>query len=173
MVKLRLRRKGKKGYPVYDIVAVDVRARRDGAFIEKVGFYNPNTEISTFNFKHDRAIYWLRTGAQPTNIVRRLLSYDGVLLHNALLYKGKSESEISAELEKHREIVKARYIRRKKLRVKRAENKIKAEEEAKRKAEEEAQAAEKAAAEATEAAETEAPAEATEEAPAEAEAATE
>lgn len=162
MVKLRLRRKGKKGYPVYDIVAVDVRARRDGAFIEKVGFYNPNTEISTFNFKHDRAIYWLRTGAQPTNIVRRLLSYDGVLLHNALLYKGKSESEIAAELEKHREIVKARYIRRKKLRVKRAENKIKAEEEAKRKAEEET----KAAAEATET-------EATEGTPAEADTATE
>ncbi len=163
MVKLRLRRKGKKGYPVYDIVAVDVRARRDGAFLERVGFYNPNTEISSFNFKHDRAIYWLRNGAQPTNIVKRLLSYDGVLLHNALLFKGKSESEIAAELEKHRETVRARYLRRKELRVKRAANKLKAEAEAKKKAEaEEAAAAE---------AEAETPAEEAAEAAAEAEAA--
>ena len=149
MVKLRLRRKGKKGYAVYDIVAVDSRGRRDGAYLEKIGFYNPNTEISTFNFQHDRAIYWLNVGAQPTDIVGKLLSYDGVLLHRALLSRGMTEEAIAPEIEKHREIVRARYIRRKQLRIKRKENKI-------RKAAEEAAAAAKTA----ENTEVEAPAEA-------------
>lgn len=154
MVKLRLRRKGKKFHPVYDVVAVNGRARRDGAYLERLGYYDPNTAVSTIKINHERAIYWLRNGAQPTDIVRRLLSYDGILLRNALMFKGKSESEINGEIEKHREIVKARYERRKKLRVKRAERKIKEEEEAKKKAEAEAvaakEAAEKAAAEETE-----------------------
>lgn len=155
MVKLRLRRKGKKFHPVYDIVAVDIRARRDGAYLERLGYYDPHTQTSTIKINPERAIYWIRNGAQPTDIVKRLLSYDGVLLRNALQYKGKSEEEINAEVEKHREIVKARYTRRKQLRVKRADRKIKAEEEAKRKAAEEAEAA-KAAAAAEAAANTEA-----------------
>lgn len=160
MVKLRLRRKGKKFHPVYDIVAVDNRARRDGAFLERLGYYDPNTEISTIKVDHQRAIYWLRCGAQPTDIVRRLLSYDGVLLRNAMELKKRDEAEISAEVEKHKEIVKARYIRRKKLRVQRAENKVKAELEAKKRAEQEAaEAAAKAAADAEAAAPAETPAE--------------
>ena len=153
MVKLRLRRKGKKGYPVYDIVAVDSRARRDGAYLEKIGYYNPNTAISSFKFEHARAIYWLSVGAQPTDIVEKLLSYDCVLLHKALLSRGMNEEEIIPELEKHREIVRARYIRRKQLRIKRKENKIKAE--AAKKAAEEAAA--NAAVEAASAVESETP----------------
>ncbi len=132
MVKLRLRRKGRAHHPVYDIVAVDQRARRDGAFIEKVGFYDPNTQPNTIRFNPERCIYWMNVGAQPTNVVRLLLSYEGVLLRRALEFKGKTEEEINAEVEKHRNVVKARYDRQRDLRKKRKEAKAKAEAEAKK-----------------------------------------
>lgn len=131
MVKLRLRRKGRIHNPVYDIVAVDVRVKRDGGYIERVGFYDPNNKPSVIRFEADRAIYWLNNGAQPTNRVQHLLSYEGVLLRRALQFKGKTEEEIEAEVEKHKQVAKARYDRRAALRKKRKEDKIKAEEEAK------------------------------------------
>lgn len=140
MVKLRLRRKGRKAHAVYDVVAVDGRKRRDGAYIERVGFYDPNTNPNTIQINHDRAIYWLNVGAQPTDVVNRLLSYDGILLRRALQFKGKAEEEINAEIDKHKSVVAARYDRRAKLRVERKIAKIKAEEDAK-KAEEAAAAA--------------------------------
>ncbi len=149
MVKLRLRRKGRIHHPVYDIVAVDGRSRRDGAFLERLGYYDPHANSKTIKLNHERAVYWLNVGAQPTNVVRLLLSYDGVLLRRALMFKGKSEEEIGVEIEKHRKVAADRYKRRKELRVRRRENKIKAELEAKAKAEkeaEEAKAAEAAAA---------------------------
>jgi small subunit ribosomal protein S16 len=117
---------------VYDIVAVDQRARRDGAFLEKVGFYDPNTQPNTINFKPERCIYWLNVGAQPTHTVRLLMSYEGVLLRRALQFKGKTEEEINAEVAKHAQVVQARYDRQRDLRKKRKEAKIKAEEEAKK-----------------------------------------
>ncbi|MBP3228455.1 MAG: 30S ribosomal protein S16 [Bacteroidaceae bacterium] len=79
-VKLRLQRRGHKGYAFYSIVAADSRAPRDGRFIEKVGTYNPNTDPSTVDLKFDRALYWLEVGAQPTDTVRSILSREGVLL---------------------------------------------------------------------------------------------
>ncbi len=151
MVKLRLRRKGRIHNPVYDIVAVDVRVKRDGGYIERVGFYDPNTTPSKVNFEADRAIYWLNNGAQPTERVKLLLSYEGVLLRRALQFKGKSEEEILSDVEKHKQIAKARYERRAKLRVERKAAKIKAEQDAKN-----APAVEEAPAAAEEAPETEA-----------------
>lgn len=127
MVKLRLRRKGSKHHPVYDIVAVDARAKRDGAFLERLGYYDPNTTPSTFKIDHSRAIYWLNVGAQPTLVVHNILSYDGVLLRRALVFKGKPEEEINESVEKHKQIAKARYMRRKDLRKKRVAAKKKAE----------------------------------------------
>ncbi len=127
MVKIRLRRKGKRHYPVYDIVVVDARVKRDGKFIERLGFYNPNTQPSTIQVDSDRAIYWLNQGAQPTDVVRNLLSYEGVLLKRHLQFKNKTAEEIEEILRKHKEIVLARYWRRKELRKKREENKKKAE----------------------------------------------
>lgn len=151
MVKLRLRRKGRIHNPVYDIVAVDVRVKRDGGYIERVGFYDPNKTPSKVNFEADRAIYWLNNGAQPTERVKLLLSYEGVLLRRALQFKGKSEEEILSDVEKHKQIAKARYERRAKLRVERKAAKIKAEQDAKN-----APAVEEAPAAAEEAPETEA-----------------
>lgn len=78
--KIRLQRHGRKGYPVYSIVAADVRAPRDGKFIEKLGVYNPNTHPATVDLNFERALYWLEVGAQPTTIARHILSSEGVML---------------------------------------------------------------------------------------------
>ena len=131
MVKLRLRRKGAKHHPVYDIVAMDGRAKRDGAFLERLGYYDPNTNPSTFKINHDRAIYWLGVGAQPTLVVHNLMSYDGVLLRRQLQFKGKPTEEIETLVEKHKQVALARYARRKDLRKKRIIAKKKAEAAAK------------------------------------------
>ena len=170
MVKLRLRRKGRTHYPIYDIVAVDGRSRRDGAFLERLGYYDPHQKPSTIKVDHERALYWLSVGAQPTDTVRLLLSYDGVLLRRAMGFKGKSAEEIESMVEKHKETVKARWARKKVQRADRIVRRLKEAEEAKKaeeaakiaakEAEEAAKAAEAAAKAAAEAAAAEAPAEA-------------
>jgi len=83
--KIRLQRKGKKGQPFYHIVIADGRAPRDGKFIEKIGTYNPLTKPAGIDLNFDRALYWLQTGAQPTDTVRSILSYKGVMMKNHLL----------------------------------------------------------------------------------------
>ncbi len=115
MVKIRLRRKGKKHYPVYDIVVVDARVKRDGKYLERLGYFDPNTQPSTIQINSERAIFWLNQGAQPTDTVRNLLSYEGVLLARHLQFKGKTPEEIEEIVRKHKEIVLARYFRRKRI----------------------------------------------------------
>jgi small subunit ribosomal protein S16 len=83
--RIRLQRHGKKDYAFFHIVVADSRAPRDGKFIEKLGFYNPNTDPATIEINFDRALHWLNTGAQPTETCRRILSYKGVLLKKHLL----------------------------------------------------------------------------------------
>lgn len=73
MVRIRLRRMGAKKKPFYRIVVADQRSPRDGRFIEIVGTYNPLTEPETVELKADRALHWLRVGAQPSEAVARLL----------------------------------------------------------------------------------------------------
>ena len=82
--KIRLQRHGKKRKPFYHIVIADARAKRDGKYIEKIGTYNPTTNPATIDLKFDRAMSWLQTGAQPTDTVRALLSYTGVMYKNHL-----------------------------------------------------------------------------------------
>lgn len=77
-VKIRLRRVGAKKQPAYRIVAADSRAPRDGRFIEILGAYNPLTNPSTVKVNSDRVLYWLRTGALPSDIVKKILIYEGV-----------------------------------------------------------------------------------------------
>ena len=84
-VKIRLARRGKKGYPFYHIVVADSRARRDGKFIENIGSYNPNTNPATINLDFEKALDWLQKGAQPTDTCRAILSYKGVLMKKHLL----------------------------------------------------------------------------------------
>ena len=83
-VKIRLQRHGKKNYAFFHIVAADSRAPRDGRFIELLGSYNPNTDPATIVLNEDRALAWLKVGAEPTLTARRILSYTGVLLRNHL-----------------------------------------------------------------------------------------
>ncbi|MDR0744099.1 MAG: 30S ribosomal protein S16 [Tannerella sp.] len=83
--KIRLQRFGRKNYAFYQIVIADSRAPRDGKFIERIGSYNPNTNPATIDLKFDRALYWLQTGAQPTDTTRTILSREGVYLKKHLL----------------------------------------------------------------------------------------
>ena len=78
--KIRLQRHGRKSYAFYSIVIADVRAPRDGKFIEKIGTYNPNTNPATVDLNFDRAMYWVQCGAQPTDTVRNILSKEGVYM---------------------------------------------------------------------------------------------
>jgi small subunit ribosomal protein S16 len=78
MVKLRLRRMGKKGQPTYRVVVADARAPRDGRFIEAIGRYNPRTEPSIVEIDEEKALEWLRRGAQPSEAVAKLLEISGV-----------------------------------------------------------------------------------------------
>lgn len=84
-VKIRLQRHGRKGYAYYHIVIADSKAPRDGKFIERIGSYNPNTNPATIDLKFERALYWMTTGAQPTDTTRNILSAEGVLMKKHLL----------------------------------------------------------------------------------------
>ena len=83
--KIRLQRFGKKGKPVYHIVAADSRSKRDGRYIEKLGLYNPNVNPASIDLNHDRALYWVQVGAVPTDTARTILSYTGVMTKKHLL----------------------------------------------------------------------------------------
>lgn len=78
--RIRLQRGGRKNYAFYSIVTADVRAPRDGRFIEKIGTYNPNTNPATVDLNFDRALYWVECGAQPTDTVRNILRGEGVYM---------------------------------------------------------------------------------------------
>ena len=85
MVKLRLKRMGKKGAPFYRIVAADKLSPRDGRFIEQIGTYNPTKAEEKVTLDKELAKKWLSNGAQPTDTVRSILSHEGVLkeMHEA------------------------------------------------------------------------------------------
>ncbi|MBT5772538.1 MAG: 30S ribosomal protein S16 [Flavobacteriaceae bacterium] len=188
-VKIRLQRHGKKGKPYYWIVAADLRSKRDGKYLEKLGFYNPNTNPATIEIDIEKSIEWLKNGAQPTKTARNILSYKGIMLKYHLLggvakgafteeeaekrfnawieEKTKQIDDKKGELSKEDEERKTKALENEKLAN---EVRIKAQKEATA----EAAAAEEAPAE--EAAEEEAPAKeeaAEEEAPAKEEAAEE
>ncbi|MCB0804030.1 MAG: 30S ribosomal protein S16 [Flavobacteriales bacterium] len=82
--KIRLQRHGKKRYAYFHVVIADSRAPRDGKFIEKLGTYNPNTNPATIDVDFDRALHWVKTGAQATDTCKALLSYRGVIYKNHL-----------------------------------------------------------------------------------------
>ena len=94
--RIRLQRHGKKDQPFYHIVVADGRAPRDGRFIEKLGTYNPLTNPATINLDVDKAVMWLKNGAQPSDTCRSILSYKGVLLKRHLQI-GVEKGAISQE----------------------------------------------------------------------------
>ena len=78
-VKIRLRRMGAKKAPFYRVVVADSRSPRDGRCIEEIGTFDPLTDPATINVDVERAQYWVKNGAQPTDTVRELLKKAGAL----------------------------------------------------------------------------------------------
>ncbi|MCH5219815.1 MAG: 30S ribosomal protein S16 [Muribaculaceae bacterium] len=174
--KIRLQRHGRKNYAFYPIVIADSRAPRDGKFIERIGSYNPNTNPATITLNFERALYWVNTGAQPTDTVRTILSNEGVLLMKHLQGGVKKGAFDEAEAQRRLDAWKAAHLQKvEKLKVSMADQKQEAakqrlaDEQAKNKAKAEAVAkkkAELAAAKAEAEAAAAAPAEGEEAAPA-------
>lgn len=122
MVKIRLRRIGRKKLPIYQIVAADARARRDGRFLEVLGRYEPTRKPHQLTVDRERLMYWLSVGAQPTDTAKALIRRTGMLYENYMRLKGKSEEEVSAEMESWQQRSDARLKRgldRKSIRRKR------------------------------------------------------
>ncbi len=162
-VKIRLQRHGKKNFAFFHIVVADSRAPRDGKFIEQLGSYNPNTNPATIVMDSEKALAWLKVGAQPTLTARRLLSYEGVLLRKHLaegvakgaLTEAQADAKFAAWKEAHDakiaakkagikndEIAKAKAVKAAEAEV----NEARAKAIAAKKAEAEAKAAAEAAA---------------------------
>lgn len=98
-VRLRLRRIGKKKMPQYHIVAADSRAARNGKFLEVIGRYEPLQNPMVIETKEDRLMYWLKTGAQPTDTLRSLLQRNGMWLKWSLIKRGTDEATIAGTME--------------------------------------------------------------------------
>ncbi len=96
MVKMRLQRKGRKKKPFYHIVIADARAKRDGRYIERIGSYNPMTKPATIELDRNKAYEWLLKGAQPTDTVRAILRFKGVLYRKHLM-KGVAKGAMTEE----------------------------------------------------------------------------
>ena len=93
MVKLRLTRMGSINRPFYRVVAVDSRARRDGKYIDNIGYYDPKTDPATIKLDAEKAIKWLKVGAQPTETVNSLFRKAGILKRwHELKYGKKNET---------------------------------------------------------------------------------
>ncbi len=171
-VKIRLTRRGRKGYAFYHIVVADSRAPRDGRYIERIGSYNPNTNPATIEVDIDKALKWINNGAQPTDTARSLLSAKGVLMKKHLLEGVKKGAFDEAEAERRFQLwldekaakaqakkeqldSKKSQAEKEKLAQEAKVNAARAEKIAKKNAEQAAEVAEKAASEEA----TEAPAE--------------
>ena len=126
-VRIRLKRMGKIHAPVYRVVVVDSRKKRDGRVIEEVGLYDPTPNPSTIEIKSDRVQYWLGVGAQPSDQVRNLL----VLTGDIARFNGKADAVSRVQ---YADADKAAAAEKRKADA----SAKKAEEEAARKAEEEA-----------------------------------
>ena len=152
--KIRLQRHGRKSYAFYSIVIADVRAPRDGKFIEKIGTYNPNTNPATVDLKFDRALDWVLKGAQPTDTVRNILSREGVYMKKHLLGGvakgafGEAEADAKFEAWKNNKQSGLAALKAKEDEAKKAEAKALAEKKAAAKAAAEAPAEEAPAEEA-------------------------
>ncbi|MGB3801737.1 MAG: 30S ribosomal protein S16 [Lewinella sp.] len=95
-VKIRLQRRGRRKRPFYHIVIADARAPRDGKFIEKIGTYNPMTVPATIELDRTAAYDWLMKGAQPTDTVRAILRFKGVLYRKHLM-RGVEKGALTQE----------------------------------------------------------------------------
>jgi small subunit ribosomal protein S16 len=135
--RIRLQRHGKKNQPFYQIVIADGRAPRDGRFIEKIGAYNPLTHPASITINFDRALYWVETGASPSETVRSILKHEGVYLMKHLrggIAKGaisEAEAEKKFEAWKLEKESKVSNVKREAADLKRSDSKKRFEAESK------------------------------------------
>jgi small subunit ribosomal protein S16 len=97
MLRIRLSRTGAKKQPSYRIVVADSEMKRDGRYVERIGYYNPRTEPLEYTINEDRALYWLSVGAQPSDAVRRLLDKQGTIDRLSRLRQGASREVLVNE----------------------------------------------------------------------------
>ena len=77
-VEIRLKRMGAKKSPFYRVVVADARCPRDGRFIEEIGYYNPTTDPTVIKIDEEKAVEWVKKGAQPTDVIKRLFTKTGI-----------------------------------------------------------------------------------------------
>lgn len=97
MLKIRLARTGKKRQPSYRVVVADVRSKRDGRVVERIGFYNPLTDPAEFRIAEERALHWLSSGAQPTEAVKQMLVKQGTYGRLERLHAGEELAVLVSE----------------------------------------------------------------------------
>ncbi len=113
MVKIRLRRMGKKRQPFYKIIVADARSPRDGKYLEALGSYNPMVNPHTIILNEDRTLYWLKNGAQPTDTVKSILRQTGVTLKKELIKRGLTEEQVELEFAKWLSLKEASALKKK------------------------------------------------------------
>jgi small subunit ribosomal protein S16 len=129
-VKIRLQRKGRTKAPFYHIVIADARAPRDGKYIERIGSYNPMTKPATIDIDRDAAYNWLTKGAQPTDTVKAILRFKGVLVKKHLM-RGVAKGAMTVE---QADVKLQEWIEAKESKIAQRVEGTKVETEAKRKA---------------------------------------
>ncbi|MCY0900301.1 MAG: 30S ribosomal protein S16 [Firmicutes bacterium] len=96
VVKIRLRRMGAKKRPFYRVVVADARSPRDGRYIDAIGYYDPTKDPAVIKIDEEKAIQWIKNGAQPTDTARSLLQKTGVLKRLAEERRLKAEARESS-----------------------------------------------------------------------------
>ncbi|MBU0508530.1 30S ribosomal protein S16 [bacterium] len=129
-VRIRLSRAGRKKIPHYRIVVMDSRNRRDGAYIEKIGKYDPRHQPPLIEVAEDRALHWLRQGAVPSDTVRSLLSKHGIMLRFDLTKRNTPAERVDETVSRWKEQASAREARRAQLKSQRRKKKETAQPEA-------------------------------------------
>ncbi len=99
MLRIRLARRGKKRQPSYRVVVAESSSKRDGRFVEQIGYYNPMVDPIVYKVEEGRALHWLSVGAQPSDAVRRLLEKQGTLDRLARFRAGEEMGKLVAEFE--------------------------------------------------------------------------
>lgn len=99
-VKLRLRRMGRRNRPYYRIVAIDSRVTRDGRYLDNLGTYDPLANPAQIDLREERAIYWLKNGAIPSDTVKSFLRKKGILFKLHLMNQGVDSAVIEEEFKK-------------------------------------------------------------------------
>jgi small subunit ribosomal protein S16 len=99
MLRIRLARRGKKRQPSYRVVVAESSYKRDGRFVEQIGYYNPMVNPIEYKVQEERALHWLNVGAQPSDAVRRLLEKQGTYDRLTRLRGGEAMGKLVAEFE--------------------------------------------------------------------------